>query len=276
MHKISLLLLLSFSCFLSSAEPLVTLHGTIGKYKIEMELNSDTKGKSDIKGKYRYAGKTAYLDIQGDMYGSDIVYLEESWNGKVTGSFYLEWDSEGLWKGKWIGDKAVHEAQLKVQTGSMSMLRPYTIESHAAFVSEGISGSYVSEHYFINEMWYSEENPNLEIGFNGGVVTVKELSSDKLEIHFNQVCGPTYHLAYFSGEAVKIGEGKYEYRGNMDADEDCHLQFSFKSGAIEITQVSSGFACGFGARAYADGTFEKVNDEAVEGEDLSVEDVLPR
>jgi hypothetical protein len=276
MKNLFLALTMSVFCSSAIAQSTVNLKGNIGKYSIEMELEPSADKNGNVKGKYRYAGKTAYMDLEGDYLSGEILYLQESWDGKVTGSFYLTHSDENTFTGKWIGTKSVMEAKLTVTSGEINDLISYTLESYSALASDEITGSYVSEYYFINDMWYTEDNPSLEIGFNGGVVTAQQKGADSVQVYFNLICGPTYHFAYFSGTAWKIGESKYKYRGSMDPDEEaCELIFEFKSGSVDITQESSSFACGFGARAYAEGSFGKVNDKAIKGEDLSIEDVLP-
>lgn len=275
MKKLISLLTLSLLFTCVTAQNPIQLNGKIGKYSIEMELQAPKSKSEGVKGKYRYAGKTAYIDLKGDYVGGGILWLEESWDGKVTGTFFLELESEGLFTGKWIGTKSALDATLEVKSGDTQDLISYTLESYSALTSDGITGSYVSEYYFINDMWYTEDNPTLELGFNGGVVTAEEFGEDSLRVYFNLICGPTYHFAYFAGTAWKIGEAKYKYKGNQYDEEACELIFEFKAGSMSITQESSSMACGFGARAYAEGSFEKVNDKAVKGEDLSIEDVLP-
>lgn len=275
MKKFSFVLIFSLFWMVLPAQNTIKLTGSIGKYKIEVELEPTNKTSESVKGKYRYAGKKDWIDLSGDFMSSEILWLQETWEGKVTGTFYLSLSSENTFTGKWIGTKSALEAVLTINSGEISDLIAYTIESYSALTSDGITGSYVAEYYFINDMWYSEDNPSLEIGFNGGVVTTEEIGEDSLQVYFNLLCGPTYHFAYFSGTAWKIGDAKYKYKGNMDDEEDCELIFEFKSGTLTITQESSSFACGFGARAYAEGTYSKVNDKAVEGEDLSIQDVLP-
>jgi hypothetical protein len=53
----------------------------------------------------------------------------------------------------------------------------------------------------------------------------------------------------------------------MDDGEICHVTFNFREKGLELGQQSGNMECGFGARAYAGGVFEKVNNVAVEGED---------
>ncbi len=257
----------------------VKLAGQIGKYKIAMELVASTSDKNfGVRGKYNYEGKTQSLDVKGNIYGGTILQLTESFQGKETGAFFLEYNTAGNWAGKWIAGSKVLETSLREISGSTHDLEPYSLETYFDKTNGSITGSYVSETYFVNDFNFSDDNPVLEVGFNGGVVTVQELGRDKIKFRFEMTCGPTYHFAGGSGVAIKAGPAEYRYKEVLYDDEGaCELTFSIHAKTVDITQISSGMACGFGARAYADGSFEKVNDKAVQVEDeLTIEDALGR
>ena len=57
------------------AEP-VPFEGTIGPYAIEVELDHD--GMHNIQGRYRYAGRDAWLSLTGRPYGTQVLDLTES------------------------------------------------------------------------------------------------------------------------------------------------------------------------------------------------------
>lgn len=274
MKKLLFLLLLPLMGLTAMADPNVLLEGAVGKYKIEMALHLSFQDDSGLAGWYRYAGKTASLDLKGDLMGGNVLFLVESFGGKETGQFYMDTANQEEWTGTWIGNGKSLPCTLNVRNGEMKQLMPYDLEAVNAEVEEGITGSYVDETYFINDMWFSDENPQLELGFNGGVVTVREIDDFSISVYFNLVCGPTYHLAYFSGEASKTGPNTYEFFASVEGEDKCHLIFKFQHKGLVIEQQSASFACGFGARAYADGSFMKVNNETLEGEDLGIRDVI--
>lgn len=234
---------------------------------MELWVANDPTSDLHLAGKYRYQGKTAFLDLEGQLYGGDVLWLEEWWSGEVSGNFYLEYTGEGEWNGRWIGNGTFHETQLITLEGDRNDLMAYDLNDLKAKATKGISGSYALDEYFINEMWFTEENPAVEVGFNGGVVTAKEVDDMHVQIEFQFVCGPTYHLAFFSGEATRIGKNSYEFNEPWDEgeEESCHLVFNFKDKQLEIKQFTAGYHCGFGARAYAEGTYDKVSDKVVEG-----------
>ncbi|MEZ4935971.1 MAG: hypothetical protein R2799_00095 [Crocinitomicaceae bacterium] len=274
MKKIVFILLLSLFAN-TGISASVKLKGKIGgKYAIEMELEKSNNNEFPIKGKYHYEGKTSFLILKGDMYGNDIVYLEESnAEGKHTGSFFLEYEDKS-WKGKWTGNEKYFDVSLTVSNGDMSQFVAYDMSTLQKNCSSQLTGSYAYDMYFLNDMWL-EETGNMEVGYNGGVVSVKELHKDSLEIKFELMCGPTYHVAFFDGIAVKIGKNQYEYNQSLYGDEAvCHLVFNFENKNLTISQKSSSMDCEFGARAYADGDFKKVSDKISDKETINLEDVL--
>lgn len=253
----------------------VKLTGKIGgKYAIDMELDKSTDSDNPIQGKYKYSGKENYLTLKGKMYSDYVIYLEEfNSKGKQTGAFYLSWE-EGFWKGKWTGNEKYFDVELKVQTGDMKRFKEFDFSEMKEKSNESLTGSYAFEYYFLNDMWLHETG-NMEIGFNGGVVSVDEVDKDSLKIQFELICGPTYHIAYFDGYAIKKSENEYEIKSSLyEEDEPCHLKISFKNKVLSIEQNSSSMDCGFGARAYADGDFTKIHNKTAQGETIDIDDVL--
>ncbi|MCB0477223.1 MAG: hypothetical protein KDC84_03615 [Crocinitomicaceae bacterium] len=274
MKKIVLILLLSLfaNAGISAA---VKLKGKIGgKYGIEMELEASKDAKNPIQGKYHYDGKTTDLTLKGVMYGDYVVYLEEyNSEGKNTGSFYLSYE-EKKWSGKWTGTEKYFDVELTVQSGDMSQFKEFDMAELQKKCSSSLTGSYAYDYYFLNDMWL-QETGNMEVGFNGGVVSVKEVHKDTLEIRFELLCGPTYHIAYFDGDAVKTGKNQYEFNTALyEGEEACHLVFTFTEKKVTISQKSSSMDCEFGARAYADGDFTKISDKISTKETVGIEDVL--
>lgn len=277
MKKYIYLLIFITSFSIGLAQTPVTFKGAINsKYQIEMELREDPNDAGKVVGKYRYAGKTAYLNLKGDSYSSSVLHLTESYDGKTTGEFYLEWEGENTLTGTWMGGEKHFPVSLTRLSGDREQLDAYDITVISAQTNADITGSYVSETHWINDFHSTEENPNLEIGFNGGVVTVQEVSEEEIKVFFNLICGPTYHMAYFSGTAKKTGNRQYEFNqiSEFGGEEPCHLIFTFTEKTISIEQKSASFDCGFGARAYADGDFLKVNNQVIDEEDPSVRDAL--
>ena len=123
-----------FNTSTSFAQSKAILKGAIDKYKIEMELSAGEKGA--VKGKYRYAGKTAYLDLTGELHGKEVLFLEEYYKDEKTGTFYLEWTNEGNWQGKWIAGKKVFEVVMNFTSGGMEELGAYELSDFPDQVSQ--------------------------------------------------------------------------------------------------------------------------------------------
>jgi len=135
----------------------------------------------------------------------------------------------------------------------------------------------VQEYYWVNDLFFNEENPYLEVGFNGGCLTIKEIGKDSVWFAFGLTCGPTYHTADLAGIAIKTGPNIYEYKQSPIIDgEICHVTFTFSDKHVELGQPSGSTGCGFGARAFAYGIFQKVNNLPVRDDDerISIEQAL--
>lgn len=260
----------------------VKLEGKIGgKYRFTMELvKSTAKADIGVRGRYQYVGKTASIDLEGNYFGGQVLHLTESVNGKQTGEFFIEDGESGGLTGKWIGGGKGLDLEIAVTSGDLKELAPYDLQSCIARANATKTGSYVAVNHFINDFFFSEENPALEVGFNGGVLTIKELDANSIEFSFDLTCGPTYHMAYLSGIAKRIGPNKYQYKDSpMGEGEICEVTFLFGEKSVELDQQSGNVECGFGARAYAGGTFDKVNNVIPASErdgGYSIRDVLPK
>jgi hypothetical protein len=79
------------------------LKGNVGPYSVEMEILSSDPISGRFEGKYKYLSKKEYLDLEGSIYGS-CLQINEYYNGRQTGSFYLEREVDGL-TGWWTHEK---------------------------------------------------------------------------------------------------------------------------------------------------------------------------
>ena len=254
----------------------VKIKGKIGgEYEIEMELKKSGEPEYFIAGKYKYKGKTAYLTLEGNLYNDDILYLVEYDPSKeVTGHFFLENTGTNTWKGKWTGNSKYFDVEIEVISGNTAQFKQYDLDKMNQSCSSELTGSYYWGLHFLNDMWL-EDTGNMEIGYNGGVVSVKEISKDSIWVKFELVCGPTYHIASFEGSAKKTGTNEFVFNSSLYEGEDpCHLIFSFKNKTLNIEQKSSSMDCEFGARAYAHGEFNKIHNKIASDEIISLEDVL--
>lgn len=221
-----------------------TLDGFIGKYPIELKLEPVNDTTGEIFGKYRYQHKDAYLELKGYVYDR-CVYFEEFYKNEVTGEFYLEMVNDSL-KGKWIGGNSFYEVYIHLNTEQQEFFQTKSTEEYAKACNKKKTGGYTNEHYYINDWWFDEEKPYLEIGFSGGAAIVEEFHRDSIRFNVNVVCGPTYHIAFAEGVAHRIGKDTYECLVDEYDGEKCVIQIQFSEKKVHFSTVHSSFVCGFG------------------------------
>jgi len=236
----------------------VELTGKIGKYSIEMFITQFDKSTTQFKGSYNYKGKKSALQIKGKIKG-DCMIIEEFFKNKNTGSFYLckeDGDSlKGFWKAE---NKDPLTVLLKYKNAETAkQLVPNDLMTLNKSTSNDIDGTYKVEQYFISDLFH----PNIDIVFNGGTANFKKLGKDSLQFLVEMVCGPTSHIAYASGKAVKKGN-LYIYKANISGEDDkwCEITFTFSNKKV-IAVANASFDCGFGARAYLDNELIKVSNK---------------
>ncbi len=245
---------LIFSCSFSYGQqkPLI-IEGGIGKYPIDMKITASDPENGTFEGVYNYRGHKNKLNIQGEVFG-DCILITESFKGKETGEFYLEAVGDEL-KGKWLDSSRWFSVDLKIISGDRSMISRPSLEERYKDLSNEITGTYKTEYYFINDMWFREDQPNIELGYNGGIFAVEEFAGDSLAFAFEVICGPTYHFAIGEGIAYKSGDS---YICQMY--EECLLEISVEDKKIKAVAHGSSVDCGFGARAYLDDVFIKTSE----------------
>lgn len=236
----------------------IELTGKIGKYPIEMFITQFDKSSKQFKGSYNYKGKKSALQIKGDIKG-DCMSIEEFFKNKNTGSFYLSKEDGDSLKGYWKSEnKDPLAVLLKYKNAETAkQLASNDVMTLNKNTSNDIDGTYKVEYYFVSDLFY----PNIEIVFNGGTANFKKLGNDSLQFLVDMVCGPTSHLAYASGKAVKKGN-QYIYKANISGEDDkwCEITFTFSNKKV-IAVANASFECGFGARAYLDNELIKVSNK---------------
>jgi hypothetical protein len=236
----------------------VELTGKIGKYSIEMFITQFDKSTTQFKGSYNYKGKKGALQIKGEL-KVDCMSIEEFFKNKNTGSFYLSKEDGDSLKGFW---KAENKDPLTVllkykNAETAKQLAPHDLMTLNKSTSNDIDGTYKVEQYFISDLFH----PNIDLVFNGGTANFKKLGNDSLQFLVEMVCGPTSHIAYASGKAVKKGN-LYLYKANISGEDDkwCEITFTFRNKKV-IAVANASFDCGFGARAYLDNELIKVDNK---------------
>jgi hypothetical protein len=245
---------------------LLSLGGKIGKYPVEMEIAHIDALKASFDGRYRYLSQSTYLSIKGEIYDG-CIYIEESLDGKETGSFYLEIKQDSL-VGKWVFESKCYDVLLKVNSGDYRQLIVKSFEEYSINTNTSMTGSYATGGNWINDYWFSDENPRLEIGFNGGYAVIKDLGADSIRFQVEVICGPTYHFAMAEGTAIRMGDN-YIYQGE---DSACVITITLSERKLRMEATAS-FQCGFGARAYLYHEFIKISDKAEFGDKVSLESI---
>jgi len=252
----------------TQAQTQFQIGGLISKYSIEMELNSFDNTTGCFNGRYRYAGKKNYLNMKVWIMGQ-CLYIEEFYKDKTSGYFYLSLEEDSL-TGWWTnGSKDPLPVCLKVNQGNTKQLSWPNIAEVSKKTNTKITGTYGVETYFVNELHY----PAVEITFNGGYVSIEELAKDSIKFSVNVVCGPTYHIAMAEGVAKRNGK-EYIYTADLtDGNSElCEITFNFSQKSVLIKSNTS-FNCGFGARAYLDHAFIKINNLAFFEDGTSLEKI---
>lgn len=255
MKKI-LILLIMFHGMISVAQQPLIFKGKVGNYQVEVQIESNDPIDGTFTGRYRYEGKKTFLDVSGE-YAPPVIYMEEYYKGDTTGYWYLELHGDSI-SGIWVGGDKAQTVYLSYSSGDRSFLKRKTEYDYNKEVSGSLTGDYEVNDYFINDMWVSEINLRPELGYNGGLLTVKEREDGNIDFVVEAVCGPTYHIAFANGIAKKDGN-LYIYTN----EDGCSITFAFKDKKVNVESNNS-MDCGFGARAYLSHEFVKVRNQPTE------------
>lgn len=253
-------LVLTIICFcligniaVTQVDPLI-IEGGIGQYAIEMKITDSDSENGTFEGVYNYKGHNNTLTLTGEIY-DECLLIKERYNGKETGEFYLDVEGDKL-KGKWLDSSRWFSVDLKILSGDRSLITAQTLEDKNAHLSSAITGTYEVDYYFINDMWFRDDQPNIELGYNGGYFAVEEHHGDSLSFAFEVICGPTYHFAMGEGMAYKSDTFFV-----CQMYEECLLEISISNKKLKAVAHGSSIDCGFGARAHLDDTFIKTKEE---------------
>jgi len=186
--------------------------------------------------------------------------MEESWSAKGTGYFYLEFEGEKL-TGKWIspGEKW-YKVGLEPVDRNISDIHELDWKEYKKGATNSFTGTYITGYHFINDMWWEDDKPQLEVGFNGGYAILNQISEDTLAFDVMTISGPTYHFAVTSGLAIKTDDNTYVC--NQTEYGPCIITITLSDYKVDVRADGSSMDCGFGARAYLDDSFVKACDKA--------------
>ena len=215
--------------------------GTIGDdMAIEMVL---TKWPDDfLSGHYSYKSQSGKsLELTGEMLTGTNFQLVEYAADDQTGIFKGSIQQDGKITGTWTNADNAKRYDFSLE------------EVVSTADRDGWTGA-----WHLNEIW------------DGGTLLIGNVREDAFDFALNVVRNT--HLGSVWGAAT-LKDGKATFKMSEFDDEPCELTFFHQSDRIEIKQISSSFACGFGARAHANGVFEnkvvekKATLDYVEGEE---------
>ena len=248
----------------------LTFSGEIGDFPVLMKITEIDWETGYLSGDYHYVNKEGDFEIKGEIL-SDCVILSEFYEGENTGDFYLQLE-KGYLTGKLISGNDWFNVKLKIGKSGTKKLAIKTLEDYSEACNSGITGAYLCETHFINDMWFEDDKPELEIGFNGGKAIIERINKDSVEFLIEVYCGPTYHMAYAKGVAINSGVDKYTCIYEATEEDTCRIVLSFSDRSIHASAFG-GFSCGFEPRAYLDHVFTKVSDRHNFREEASGEEI---
>ena len=131
----------------------VAFEGQIGPFEIQLEL--EAREDARVSGRYRYAGRTDWLDLNGQVFDHDAIEIVERAEGKETGRFYLNVGAQDL-TGFWAAGETHHPVVLRPVIGAVSELLPQLEREE---INAGLTGRYSVGGHWVNE-WFA---PNYEL-----------------------------------------------------------------------------------------------------------------
>jgi len=262
------LLFLTIALLLNVSVNAMIIQGKIGTYSVFMEIKEVNWETGDFIGCYRYANKNSYLSLKG-IIRKQTIWMEEKYKNTVSGHFFLSIE-EGTIKGEWISGKEMLDVQLHTKAEDLKDLETKSLSDYQKNVGTELSGGYAVENYFINYVGYEENNPQLEIGFNGGTLILKRERDNKLRFSVYVICGQSYHIASLDGVARKINDKTYVYHTGSDPLTSCSVYFEVKEKEVYVRAVNDDY-CMFGNAASLNHTFKKITDRVDFNQEVSVQ-----
>jgi len=195
-----------------------------GKLDVEMVLVN--WGDGFLSGRYWYTSKNKPIELSGELQPNDNSFeIVEFSNGvegaKFVGAFHSPDSLTGTWTSK----------------DGKRTLPFYLSYSPSAYDEANWSGN-----WHLNQVW------------DNGWLMFGNVTSDSLDFALTVVRGS--HVGTLEGRAARRGS-KAIFKQKTFEDEPCELLFECFNEYVLVEQSSSNLACGFGARAYAAGRFER-------------------
>ncbi|MFQ5446090.1 MAG: hypothetical protein ACE5FF_04085 [Saprospiraceae bacterium] len=191
----------------------------------EIEMVLVNWGDGFLSGHYLYTGIGTPLELNGEMLDSTHFELIESHNFKDTGSFRCDLTNTDTLSGIWSNPAKTVRLAFKL----------------AEVQSSGDNQRWTG-NWHMNEIW------------DNGTLMIGNVTKDSFDFALNVV--RSGHIGTLQGRAA-VHDDRALFNKQEYEDEACSIQFEHHGDFIAIEQQSSNFACGFGARAYVGGIYEK-------------------
>lgn len=245
--KISMLVIFII-CIIDCGAQTASYIGTIGKYKIIMELN--TEDGENYTGRYRYNGQTQWITLIGKAEGL-ALYLKEFVKGKNTGIIDLVFDDTNA-SGSWRKSKT--DIPLTIQ---LSFMEDGTHTNVHDPIPDNLTGHYEFHPIIDNENFPEDYKNDLPFG----ELNINQISDRDIEFDLQYTSGyPDYHQALIKERATSLDGGKvyeyYSYLKDYDKEEKCKVTLILKGKDIYL-KGALGPQCGSGANANPEGLYKK-------------------
>ncbi len=200
-------------------------HGKIdGKTDIEMVLVN--WGDGFLSGRYWYTAKKKPIELSGELNPANknceiVEFVNGTEGAKFTGNFLSPDSLGGTWASK--------DGKRKL---------PF----YLSFSPSANDEANWSGNWHLNQVW------------DNGFLLIGNVTLDSFDFALTVVRGS--HVGTLEGRAGRKGS-KAIFKQKTYEDEPCELRFECFGDYVLVEQPSSNLACGFGARAYAAGRFER-------------------
>ncbi len=200
--------------------------GTLNN-SIPVEMVLINWGDGFLSGRYWYKDKGKPIELSGELIDDASFQIVEFSNNRETGVF---------------AGSLANPSQLNGVWSNPAKSKNFNFELHE--VPPPAEAAAWAGNWHLNEVW------------DNGTLMIGNVSKDSFDFALTIV--RSSHTGTIEGRAAITGE-KARFSRKEYEEKPCVLLFQLKEDLIELEQPSSNFACGFGARAYAGGKYERLN-----------------
>lgn len=179
-----------------------------------------------MSGRYWDTKTQKSYELNGEAIEGNKFQLFEGSFGKETGIFEGQLIDSSIFQGTWKSISGKSQLPFEFR------------ESFSAEDTVGWSGN-----WYFNDVW------------DNGILMIGNLNENKFDFALSITRGG--HQGSIQGIA-KVKNRTATFSTTEFDNTPCQLDFIFKNDHIELVQNSSNFSCGFGARAFAGGKYNKI------------------